>query len=246
MVESYWLIGQQIVEHEQHGEARSDYGKGLLKALTVRLSTDFGKGFDERELRKMRQFYQTFQKRDTLRRELTWSHYRRLISVENEAARLWYMNDAAYTKGMTPLCTIILLLHLIHAAHAVGFHRGDGLAEQDEVEAGEGLDGWMVGNVAVYLLLGFGAQGIVVAGHETAFIDKGDMPEGHVADDVMLHGCGLILLDAGDAGRKGLVGIFANAHHSPREIYVFKVILHSCCGLEAVLFCVTCTLAFVL
>ena len=95
MVESYWLIGQQIVEHEQHGEARADYGKGLLKELAARLTTDFGKGFDERELRKMRQFFQTFQKRDTLRTELTWSHYRRLISVENEAARLWYMNEAA-------------------------------------------------------------------------------------------------------------------------------------------------------
>ena len=75
MVESYWLIGQQIVEHEQHGEARANYGKGLLKELAARLTTDFGKGFDERELRKMRQFYQTFQKRDTLRPELTWSHY---------------------------------------------------------------------------------------------------------------------------------------------------------------------------
>ena len=95
MVESYWLIGQQIVEHEQHGEARADYGKGLLMDLAKRLTIDFGKGFDERELRKMRQFYQTFQKRDTLRPELTWSHYRRLISVENEQARLWYMNEAA-------------------------------------------------------------------------------------------------------------------------------------------------------
>ena len=109
MVESYWLIGQQIVEHEQHGEARADYGKGLLKELAAKLTTDFGKGFDERELRKMRhgkgfderelrkmrQFYMEFKKRDTLRPELTWSHYRRLISVEDEKARLWYMNEAA-------------------------------------------------------------------------------------------------------------------------------------------------------
>ena len=93
MVESYWLIGQQIVEHEQHGEARADYGKKILKELAAKLTKDFGKGFDERELRKMRQFYQTFQKRDTLRPELTWSHYRRLISVEDEKARLWYMNE---------------------------------------------------------------------------------------------------------------------------------------------------------
>ena len=97
MVESYWLIGQQIVEHEQHGEARADYGKGLLKELAMRLTFDFGKGFDERELRKMRQFYQMFKIRDTLRPELTWSHYRRLISVENEQARIWYMTAAKKT-----------------------------------------------------------------------------------------------------------------------------------------------------
>lgn len=60
MVESYWLIGQQIVEHEQHGEARADYGKGLLKELATRLTTDFGKGFDESNLRYMRPILQVF------------------------------------------------------------------------------------------------------------------------------------------------------------------------------------------
>ena len=91
-------------------------------------------------------------------------------------------------------------LHLIHPAHAVGFHRGDGLAKQDKIEAGEGLDGWMIGYVAVYLAAGIGAESVVVAGHEAVLIHKGDVPEGHVADDVMLHGCGLILLDARDVG----------------------------------------------
>ena len=86
MVESYWLIGQTIVEHEQHGETRAFYGKGLLKELAARLSVDFGKGFDESNLRYMRLFYRCFPKCDTLRHELTWSHYRRLISVENEQA----------------------------------------------------------------------------------------------------------------------------------------------------------------
>ena len=95
MVESYWLIGQQILEHEQHGEARADYGKGLLKELATKLTTDFGKGFDESNLRYMRLFYRCFPNCDTLRHELTWSHYRRLISVEDEKARLWYMNEAA-------------------------------------------------------------------------------------------------------------------------------------------------------
>ena len=111
-------------------------------------------------------------------------------------------------------------LHLIHAAHAVGFHRGYRLTEQDEVEAGKGLDWRMVGNVAVYLLSGLGAEYIILTWHEAVLIHKGDVPKGHIADDVMLYGCGLILLDAGDAGRKGLVGILTNAHHSPREISV--------------------------
>lgn len=95
MVESYWLIGQTIVEHEQHGEVRADYGKGVLKELAERLTREFGKGFDESNLRYMRLFYRNFPIRDTLRHELTWSHYRRLISIENEQARLWYMNEAA-------------------------------------------------------------------------------------------------------------------------------------------------------
>lgn len=93
MVVAYWEIGKLITEDElkwQHAE----YGKKVLKNLATRLTTDFGKGFDERELRKMRQFYQLFSIRDTLRPELSWSHYQRLLSVENEKARFWYMNEA--------------------------------------------------------------------------------------------------------------------------------------------------------
>ena len=78
----------------------------------------------------------------------------------------------------------------------------------------------MVGDVAVYLLSGLGAEYIILTWHEAVLIHKGDVPKGHIADDVMLYGCGLILLDAGDAGRKGLVGILTNAYHSPREISV--------------------------
>lgn len=94
MVTAYWEIGRLITEDELKWE-RAEYGKQVLKNLAERLTNEFGKGFDERELRKMRQFYQSFQIRDTLRPELTWSHYRRLLSVENEPARLWYMNEAA-------------------------------------------------------------------------------------------------------------------------------------------------------
>ena len=94
MVLAYWNIGKLIVEDELHWE-RADYGKAVVRNLSQRLTKEFGKGFDERELRKMCQFYRCFEIRDTLRPELSWSHYRRLISVENSEARMWYMNEAA-------------------------------------------------------------------------------------------------------------------------------------------------------
>ena len=94
MVLAYWNIGKLIVEDELHWE-RADYGKAVLRNLSQRLTKEFGKGFDESNLRYMRLFYKTFPICDTLRHELSWSHYRRLLSVENEKARQWYMNEAA-------------------------------------------------------------------------------------------------------------------------------------------------------
>ena len=100
MVIAYWNIGKLIVEDELH-RGRADYGKNILKNISKRLTKEFGKGFDERELRKMCQFYKCFQIWDSLRPELSWTHYRRLISVENEEARLWYMNEAANSVWST-------------------------------------------------------------------------------------------------------------------------------------------------
>ena len=94
MVQTYWKIGQRIVEEEQNGAARATYGKGLLKQLSEQLTTEFGKGFDESNLRYMRLFYKAFPICDTLRHELSWSHYRRLLNVDKSEARHWYMNEA--------------------------------------------------------------------------------------------------------------------------------------------------------
>ena len=85
MVEAYWEIGKSIVD-EQGGEERAKYGEALLKALAIRLTKDFGKGFEARELRKMRQFYLAFPIRDSLRPELSWTHYRRLIRIPDPEA----------------------------------------------------------------------------------------------------------------------------------------------------------------
>lgn len=94
MVFAYWEIGKRIVEEEQNGDEKADYGTFLLKELSQNLSVSIGKNFDERELRRIRQFYLTFPIRDAVRPELSWSHYRLLIRVENEVARLYYLNEA--------------------------------------------------------------------------------------------------------------------------------------------------------
>ena len=94
MVQTYWQIGYLIVEHEQQGESRAEYGKALLKALSQSLTAEFGKGFDTSNLRYMRLVYLAFPIRDALRHELSWTHYRMLSRVENEQARQWYMNEA--------------------------------------------------------------------------------------------------------------------------------------------------------
>ena len=93
MVQAYWEVGRLIVEDEQKGEHRAEYGKQILKELSANLTRDFGKGFDERNLRNFRQFYLTFPIRNALRSELTWTHYRLLLKVENEQARQYYIEQ---------------------------------------------------------------------------------------------------------------------------------------------------------
>ncbi|MDO5523795.1 MAG: PDDEXK nuclease domain-containing protein [Bacteroidia bacterium] len=94
MVAAYWHIGQRIVEEEQDGKHRAEYGKYILKELSSALNHEFGKGFDERELRRMRQFYLTFPIRETVSPELTWSHYVELIRITNEQARQFYLVES--------------------------------------------------------------------------------------------------------------------------------------------------------
>lgn len=94
MVQAYWQIGRIIVEYEQNGNARAGYGKSVLQELSSRLTKDFGKGFSVRTLQQMKKFYVMFPNTNALRSQLTWTHYRLLLSVENEQARKWYMDEA--------------------------------------------------------------------------------------------------------------------------------------------------------
>lgn len=94
MVQAYWQIGRLIVEDEQQGQVRAEYGTGLLQQLSQSLTAEYGKGFDASNLRNMRGFYLAFPNRDTLCHKLSWSHYRTLIRLDNESARQWYMQEA--------------------------------------------------------------------------------------------------------------------------------------------------------
>lgn len=93
MVLAYWQIGKMIVE-KQGGDSRAKYGEGLIQELSIQMTKDFGKGFTERNLRVIRQFYIVFPKWHAVRAELSWTHYRLLIKVDDEKARDYYLNEA--------------------------------------------------------------------------------------------------------------------------------------------------------
>lgn len=93
MVQTYWNIGKIIVEDEQKGETRAEYGKKQLEIISQTLTEEFGKGFDTRNLRNMRQFYITFPIWQSVNAKLSWTHYVRLIRIENQNARDWYIKE---------------------------------------------------------------------------------------------------------------------------------------------------------
>jgi hypothetical protein len=153
MVQAYWQVGRLIVEHEQGGRKRAVYGAAVLDDLSLRLTADFGRGFDPSNLRYMRLFFQRFPNRDAVRHrlapreirnalrsesaragkrnaarsefairhsvrdespafaqggpsatlspELSWTHYRLLLGVDDSHAREWYMNEAAVQRWST-------------------------------------------------------------------------------------------------------------------------------------------------
>lgn len=94
MVQTYWQVGRLIVEDEQAGQARAQYGAKVLEWLSAELTHEFGKGFDVRNLRSMRQFYLTQPNWNAVRSELGWTHQRILLRIENPKARDWYAQEA--------------------------------------------------------------------------------------------------------------------------------------------------------
>ena len=97
MVEAYWMIGKRIVEEEQGGKTKAEYGKKLLENLSRNLTHEFGKGFSYANLRNFRQFYLTYSDENicyTLCSKLSWSHNRLIMRLENVKARNYYLAEA--------------------------------------------------------------------------------------------------------------------------------------------------------
>ena len=92
MVDTYFEIGKVIVEKEQQGDKKAEYGKNLITGLSKRLTTEFGKGFSTTNIKQMRSFYLAYQKGQTLSDEfvLSWSHYLKLMRIDDENERKFY------------------------------------------------------------------------------------------------------------------------------------------------------------
>ena len=100
-VEAYWQIGKCIVEYEQNGQIRAEYGKSVIKELSKRLTQNFGKGFTSTNLKYMRQFYIAFPKGHAVSDQLSWTHYRMLMKVTNENTRAFYLDECAKANWST-------------------------------------------------------------------------------------------------------------------------------------------------
>lgn len=97
-IATYWNIGRRIVEEEQNGNSRAEYGKNLISALANNLKKEYGSGYGKRNLAYYRQFYLSFTDIEILHefvQNLTWTHIRRLLSVSNPVARQWYLAHAS-------------------------------------------------------------------------------------------------------------------------------------------------------
>src|SRR3989344_703469 len=94
LVKTYWEIGKQIVEYEQHGEEKAEYGSALLDNISKDLKIMHGRGFSKSNVYLMRQFYLKYQKFQTVSGKLSWSHYAELLSIEEDLSRQFYENQS--------------------------------------------------------------------------------------------------------------------------------------------------------
>jgi len=101
LVRAYWEVGKHIVEYEQKGKFRAEYGKGILEELSRKLMAEYGSGFTLSNLKYMRQFYSSFPIGHAVRDELSWTHWRTILKVQDEKARQFYIDECAKERWST-------------------------------------------------------------------------------------------------------------------------------------------------
>lgn len=103
-IETYWKIGRRIVEEEQQGAERAQYGTHLISQLSISLQDEYGRSYSDRNLRSYRQFYLSFKDIEiwnALVPNLTWTHIRKVLPVSNDEARVWYLTQASQCMWST-------------------------------------------------------------------------------------------------------------------------------------------------
>ena len=103
-VKTYWNIGKKIVEEEQHGQDRADYGKRLIRQLSDELTKEYGNAFSKRNLDYYRKFYICFRDYEIVNacvHNLTWTHFRRVLAVASQESREWYIREASEQQWST-------------------------------------------------------------------------------------------------------------------------------------------------
>ncbi len=100
-IEAYWQVGKYIVEYEQSGKTRAEYGKGVITSLSKRLMAEYGGGFTITNLKIMRLFYLSYPKGHALRDQLSWTHWRKLLTVQDETARNYYISECVAENWST-------------------------------------------------------------------------------------------------------------------------------------------------
>ncbi len=128
MVQAYWQIGRLIVEDEQGGEKRAEYGKAVLPKLAACLSAEFGKGFSAQSLWSYRRFYLEFPILSTAWRELHWSHFRMLMRVKSLPARAWYADETA-AQGWS-VRALDRQISTLYYERLLGSQKQDGVREE--------------------------------------------------------------------------------------------------------------------
>ena len=115
MIKTYWQIGKRIVEQEQHGKARANYGEQLIVHLSRYLTDCFGKGFSVANLKNIRQFYQTFTVLDELATQcvanLSWSHLRLIMRLDDTKERTYYLQFESCSLCRRPTYCVMVPFH---------------------------------------------------------------------------------------------------------------------------------------